>query len=153
VTVVAPEIDPRFARLGVRRVRREFRPADLRGRVLAVSACGLAAVNRAVHAACLKRGVPVNVVDVPALSTFIVPSVLRRGPVTIAISTGGESPALAKALRQALARILPRGLGRLARSLGEARRRILRLVPPSPQRTRLLKGLVRGLRPARRRAP
>jgi precorrin-2 dehydrogenase/sirohydrochlorin ferrochelatase len=87
----------------------------------------------------------VNVVDVPDLCTFTVPSVLRRGPVTVAISTSGASPALAKALRKDLERLYPRSLGRFARSIGRARRRILRVLPPSPARTRLLKRLAAGL--------
>ncbi len=147
VTVVAPAFDRGFARLRVRRLRRAFRASDARGVFLAVSAAGDPRVNRAVHAACRRRGIPVNVVDVPALCTFIVPSVLRRGPVTIAVSTGGQSPALARALRRELARLVPGTLGAAARRLGEARRRIMRLLPSSSARTRLLKDLVRG--PAR----
>ena len=94
---------------------------------------------------CHRRSIPVNVVDVPELCSFIVPSILRRGPVVIAISTGGQSPPLAKALRRHLGAILPRTLGKTAARLGVARRRILKALPPSPARTRLLKGLVRSV--------
>jgi siroheme synthase-like protein len=113
------------------------------GRILVVAATDSPDVNRSVSAACRKRGIPVNVVDVPELCSFIVPSIVRRGPVVIAISTGGQSPPLAKALRRRLSAILPGSLGRVARRLGAARRRILRALPPSAARTRLLKGLVR----------
>ena len=145
VTVVSPGIHPGFKRLDARHLRRRFRDGDAGGILLAVAATDDPEVNRAVHRACVRRGVLVNVVDVPALCTFIVPSVVRRGPVTLAISTDGESPSLAKALRKDLERLYPRSLGRFARSVGRARRRLLRAVAPSPSRTRLLKGLARGL--------
>jgi siroheme synthase-like protein len=145
LTVVSPELAPAFKRLEARYLRRPFRPSDATGQFLAIAATDDSEVNRAVHRECLRRGVLVNVVDVPALCTFIVPSVVRRGPVTLAISTDGESPALAKALRKDLERLYPRSLGRFARTVGRARRRILRALPPSEARTRILKGLARGL--------
>ncbi len=143
VTAVSPAFTPAFERLRVRRIRRRFRASDVARRVLVIAATGSAPVNRSVFAACRKRSIPVNVVDVPELCSFIVPSILRRGPLLIAISTGGQSPPLAKALRRRLDAILPASLGRVARQLGAARRRILRALPPSKARTRLLKGLVR----------
>src|SRR5687767_4445297 len=146
VTAVSPAFTPAFDRLAVRRIRRRFRARDVAGRILVIAATDSPDVNRAVSAACRKRGIPVNVVDVPELCSFIVPSVLRRGPVVIAVSTGGQSPALAKALRRRLDDALPASLGPTAVRLGAARRKILRALPPSPARTRLLKGLVRGVR-------
>ena len=143
VTAVSPAFTPAFERLKVRRIRRPFRTGDVARRILVIAATDSPKVNRAVFSACRKRGIPVNVVDVPELCSFIVPSILRRGPVVIAVSTSGESPSLAKQLRRRLDAILPRSLGRLARRLGTARRRILRALPPSPARTRLLKGLLR----------
>lgn len=143
VTAVSPNFSPAFKRLGIRRVERRFRPADVHGRVLVVAGTDSADVNQAVYKACRRRGIPVNVVDVPELCSFIVPSIVRRGPVVIAISTGGQSPPLAKALRRQLEAILPRTLGKTALRLGAARRKILRILPPSPARTRLLKSLVR----------
>jgi uroporphyrin-III C-methyltransferase/precorrin-2 dehydrogenase/sirohydrochlorin ferrochelatase len=143
VTVVSPAFSPALERLAVRRIRRRFRPSDVAGRILAIAATDSPDVNRAVSAACRKKGIPVNVVDVPELCSFIVPSIVRRGPVVIAISTGGQSPPLAKALRKKLEAILPASLGKTARTLGRARRIILRALPPSPARTRLLKGLVK----------
>jgi uroporphyrin-III C-methyltransferase/precorrin-2 dehydrogenase/sirohydrochlorin ferrochelatase len=85
----------------------------------------------------------VNVVDVPGLCSFIVPSVLRRGPLTIAVSTGGLSPSLARALRLRLEAVLPRSLEALARSLGRDRRALMKRIPPGPARIRLLRRLAR----------
>lgn len=143
VTAVSPVFSPAFRRLDVDRAQRKFRTGDVRGRVLVIAGTDDPDVNRAVYRACRKRSIPVNVVDVPELCSFIVPSIVRRGPVVVAISTGGQSPPLAKALRRRLEAILPRDLGRTARTLGRARRIILRALPPSPARTRLLKGLVK----------
>jgi len=145
VTAVSPEFSPAFRRLRVRRLSRRFRPSDVRGRVLVIAATDSPATNRSVYEACRRRSVPVNVVDVPELCSFIVPAIVRRGPVVVAISTGGASPSLAKVLRRRLEALLPRSLGKTAARLGAARREILRALPPSPARTRLLKGLVRGL--------
>jgi siroheme synthase-like protein len=146
VTVVSPAFSPAFGKLDVRRLRRKFRAADVRGQVLVIAGTDSREVNRAVSRACRARSIPVNVVDVPELCSFIVPSILRLGPIVIAVSTSGQSPPLAKALRRHLAAILPASLGRTAARLGAARRKILRALPPSAQRTRRLKDLVRGLR-------
>jgi uroporphyrin-III C-methyltransferase/precorrin-2 dehydrogenase/sirohydrochlorin ferrochelatase len=145
VVAVGPAFSPGFARIA-ELVRRPFRASDVRGAALVVSATDDPGVNRAVHAACRRRGIPVNVVDVPELCTFIVPSVVRRGPVTVAVSTGGLSPSLAQALRREIQRLLPASLGPLARRLGRERRRLLRFLPASPARTRLLKRLAGRIR-------
>jgi siroheme synthase-like protein len=143
VTVVSPAFDAPFLRLRATLRRRAFRAGDVRGAVLAIAATDAPAVNRAVFDACRRRGIPVNVVDVPELCSFIVPSVARRGAVTVAVSTGGLSPSLAKALRERLEALLPSTLGALARRLGAGRRRLMAAMPPSPERTRRIKDLVR----------
>jgi len=143
VVAVSPSFSPAFRRLAVRRLRRRFRAGDVAGHVLVIAATDSPDVNRAVFAAANARGIPVNVVDVPELCSFIVPAIVRRGPVVIAVSTGGQSPSLAKALRRQIESILPASLGKTALRLGAARRKILRALPPSPARTRLLRSLVR----------
>ncbi len=139
IRVVAPKIGAALARLAEQAVRRAFRTGDIAGQSLVIAATDDPRVNRRVHAACRARRIPVNVVDVPELCSFIVPSVFRRGPVTVAISTGGLSPGLAKALRLRLEALLPASLGRLARELGRVRRRL----PAGPARLRLLEKLTR----------
>jgi siroheme synthase-like protein len=143
LTVISPELLPGFRALRAAVRRRAFRAGDVEGHVLAIAATDAPEVNRAVFQACRRRGIPVNVVDVPELCSFIVPSVARRGPVTVAVSTEGLSPSLAKALRERLEEVLPASLGGLARRLGARRRKILSGTPPSPGRTRRLKALVR----------
>ena len=106
VTVVAPEVRYEIERMAVRVVRRPFRPEDADGAWLVVAAAP-AEVNRAVGAAAEERGVFVNAVDDPAAATVYTGGVLRRGGVTIAVSTEGRAPALAGLLREALEAVLP----------------------------------------------
>jgi precorrin-2 dehydrogenase/sirohydrochlorin ferrochelatase len=106
VEVVSPTTTSRLAALaatGALRVRRRrTRPSDLAGAFLVVVATDDREVNREVAERVRGAGGLVNVADDPEACTFLVPSVLRRGDLTIAISTGGGSPALAKKLRQRL---------------------------------------------------
>ncbi len=100
VTVVAPESEAEFARLPVRLRRRRFRASDLDGAVLAFAATDDRRVNRSIALAAKKRGIPVNVADSRAECDFILPARIIRGNLQVAVSTGGESPRLAAALRR-----------------------------------------------------
>ena len=126
VVVVAPHLCAELIALAaagrVRHEARAFVPRDLAGAALAVAATGERAVNAAVAAAAGKRGIPVNVVDDPALCTFTVPAIVARGPVSVAIATGGASPTLARRLRAEIGRALPQGIGALARFAAAHRR-------------------------------
>ena len=103
VTVVSPEVVRPLARLAAaRRIawhRRPFRSGDVSDAFLVVAATDDEAVNRSVFRRAQRLRRLVNVVDRPALCSFVLPSIVRRGPLTIAISTGGISPALSKWLR------------------------------------------------------
>lgn len=100
VTVVAPEIDPRIGAIeGVRVILRAYRRGDMEGCALTFAATDDHAVNSAVSEEARERGAHVNVVDEPALCSFIVPAVVRRGDLMIAVTTSGKSPALSKRLR------------------------------------------------------
>ncbi len=94
---------------------RAFDEADLDGVSLVIVAGDDMALATAVSQAGQRRGLPVNVVDRPALSSFIMPAIVDRAPVTIAISPGGTAPALARRIRAEIERALPAALGRLAR--------------------------------------
>ena len=106
VTVVAADIRPELEQPGVQLVRRAFEDADLDGAWYAVAAA-TSEVNRQVAAAAERRRVFVNAVDDPAHATAYLGGVVRRGCMTIAISTGGRAPALAGLLREALDAWLP----------------------------------------------
>ena len=100
VTVVAPRAEPEFAQLSLTMRRRKFRSSDIRGAVLVFAATDDRAVNRAVAQAAGRHGIPVNVADARAECSFIVPARITRRNLQIAISTGGESPRVAAALRR-----------------------------------------------------
>ena len=106
VTVVAPESTARVLALAeagaVTLHERTYAPGDLAGAFIAIAATDDSDVNEAVSREATERNVPLNVVDVTHLCTFIAPSIVRRGPVTLAMSTGGLAPALARKLRESL---------------------------------------------------
>ncbi|MDE0054669.1 MAG: siroheme synthase CysG [Gammaproteobacteria bacterium] len=152
VTVVAPMIGDTVAELaerhGLEVVLREFEPSDVRGRLLVIAATDDAGVNRAAFTACRERRVLINTVDDAALSTAIFPSIVDRGPVTVAVSTGGASPTLARRIREQVETLLPATTGRLAEFLRQRRARVREAVPEIGARRRLWDDVLDGNVPA-----
>jgi siroheme synthase-like protein len=125
VTVIAPEVCAAMAALTPLAIaRRDYAPGDAAGYRLVVTATGIPDIDGAVYADAEAAGVWVNSADDVAHCTFILPSVHRDGPVTVAVSPGGTSPALARWLRAELAEHGGPGLGELADLLGLARQRL-----------------------------
>jgi siroheme synthase-like protein len=120
VLVVAPEIVPDIARSGVRVERREFAPADLDGAWFVVAAAP-PEINRQVATAAADRRLFVNAVDDPVNASAYLSGVVRKGGVTVAISTDGRAPALAGLLREALSVVLPDDLERWLQVADSAR--------------------------------
>jgi len=106
VTVVSPELHESFSELDVDWVPRRYRASDLRGAFLVIAATSDRSVNERVHRDAESRAMLVNVADVPDLCNFILPAVHRQGPIAVAVSTGGASPALAKRLRSQIAELV-----------------------------------------------
>jgi uroporphyrin-III C-methyltransferase/precorrin-2 dehydrogenase/sirohydrochlorin ferrochelatase len=140
VTVIAEAVGGEVAQLVAdRRVRwagRHFSEADLAATSVVIVASNDEALQRAVSRAACARGVPVNVVDRPALSSFLMPAIVDRGPVTVAISTGGAAPALARKLRAEIERRLPAALGRVARFAAMFREQVRRTLDEPRARRR-----------------
>ncbi len=145
VTVAAPALAPGLARLArerkVRWLRRRFRPGDLGRARLAVAATDEQAVNESVSRLARRKGIPVNVVDQPALCSFIFPSVVRRGRLVIAVSTGGASPALAKWIRRDLQRRYGAEFGRSLAVMARARKQVKKEVPAARRKALFEKAL------------
>jgi precorrin-2 dehydrogenase / sirohydrochlorin ferrochelatase len=122
VRVVAPEIDEQLdgQRIGELR-QREYEIGDLDGVRLVVTATGVEAVDAAVAADARSRGIWVNAADQPADCDFILPAVARHGPVSVAVSTDGKSPALAARLRDRIGSLLTPALATLAEELAAER--------------------------------
>lgn len=125
VTVVSPELTPGLAALKkegrLQHVARAYREGDLAAYELAVVATDDGAVNAGVAREGRTRGVWVNAVDDPPNCDFILPSIIRRGDVVIAVSTGGASPALARRLREDLEAFLEEDSASLAGLLQDVR--------------------------------
>ncbi len=148
VTIVAPQVRPELRAAGATVIERGFLPEDLDGAWFAVAAA-TPAVNRAVLAAALPRRIFVNAADDPPAASAFAGSVARRGPLTIAVSTGGTAPALAALVREGLEALLPADLGSLdgggrrgPAALARGRHPDARAPPPAAR------GAQRPLRPA-----
>lgn len=124
VTVIAPEVLARIDGLAAEVHRREYRPGEAAAYRLVITATGVAEVDAVVAADADAAGIWVNSADDVAHCTFLLPSVHRDGPVTVAVSTGGASPALATWLRRRMGAAAGDGLGTLAGLLEGARRRV-----------------------------
>ena len=148
LTVIAPTLT---ARLAARRdagelehQARAFAAPDLDGARLVVAATDEPEVNRAVAAAAEARGVLANVVDDLALSTAILPAIVDRSPLVVAISTQGTAPALARLVRAQIESAVDESLGRLARLCAAARGRIKARIPELAARRRFYDWLLGG---------
>lgn len=152
ISVVAPQIAPellRHAAAGtLEAAAREFIPGDLDGVRLVIVATSRRAVNRWIANLAESRNIPVNVVDDREASRFIVPAIVDRDPVLVAISTGGAAPVLARRVRERLEALIPARMGEFAdwlRTLRKSAQRKLR----GGERRRFFEALVDG--PAARR--
>jgi uroporphyrin-III C-methyltransferase/precorrin-2 dehydrogenase/sirohydrochlorin ferrochelatase len=153
ITVVAPRIAPELQQRGaagtIKLVLREFVPEDLDGARLVIVATSRRAVNRFIAKLSDARAIPVNVVDDRDASRFIVPAIIDRDPVMVAVSTGGTSPVLARRLRERLEASLPKRLGDLAMWLLGLRKSTRDRLRDTDERRRFFETVVDG--PAARR--
>ena len=133
VEIVARELHPELLGLGLLALASEFQPGQLDGCRLAIAATDDAALNARVAAEARARGIPVNVVDDEARSTYITPAIVDRAPVLVAISSGGAAPILARRLREKIEGLVPAAFGRIAEFLAAKRTR-LKAVPVEQRR-------------------
>lgn len=142
VTVVAPEAKPELMTLArdgrIVWNQREFVPGDLDEAFLVIAATNIPDVNSAVYREALQRNVICNAVDDPPNCDFYFPSIVKRGDLQIAISTAGDSPALAQQLRKEIDEQLPGDLGAWLAALGKLRREVLAEMPAGDDRKQLL---------------
>lgn len=148
VTIVAPRLtDTLAARAAagtLRHVAAEFEPSLLDGARLVIAATDDRAVNAAASAAARARGIWINAVDDLELSDAIVPAIIDRSPVIVAVSTGGASPVLARRLRARLETLLDPSLGALAALLARWRARLIERWPDPARRRRAVDALLDG---------
>ena len=148
VTLVAPEAVPQLeayaAEGSIGWERRAFADSDLDGRFLAIAATADTDVNVSVYEGAERRAMLVNVVDVPPLCNFILPAIVRSGPLAIAISTAGASPALAKRMKREIAESFGEPYARLAVILNDARGWAKATLPTYQDRKEFFEGIVNG---------
>jgi precorrin-2 dehydrogenase / sirohydrochlorin ferrochelatase len=148
VTVVAPALQPELRALAdegsIAWLARPYEVADLEGCFLAIAATNDSEVNIAVYEDAERRAMLVNVVDVPPLCNFILPAIVRTGPLAIAISTAGASPALAKRMKREVGELFGEEYARLAVLLNDARGWAKATLPTYQDRKDLFEGIVNG---------
>jgi len=142
LTVVAPEARTEIIRLARENkltwIEREFLPSDIEGKFLVVTATNFPAINHWVYELCVERNILCNAVDDPPFCDFYFSSIVRRDDLQIAISTAGQSPAVAQRLRREIDEQLPEDLGPWLANLGQLRREVLSIYPPGESRRLLL---------------
>ena len=140
--VIAPRVRPEIASLAdegrIELIQREFRSSDIDETFLVIAATDNPAVNAVVYQTAVERNILCNSVDDPPHCDFYFGSVVSRGDLQVAISTAGESPALAQRLRQEIDAQLPADLGPWLQSVGQLRREVLAALPAGEERKLLL---------------
>jgi precorrin-2 dehydrogenase/sirohydrochlorin ferrochelatase len=128
ITVVSPRVTAGILAVGQQGhldwQAREYQTGDLQGAFLGIATTNVRSVNQSIFQEAEELGVLLNVVDEPAKCSFIAPSIVSRGPVTVAISTGGASPALARKFREELTASPVLGWADLAGIMSQARRQV-----------------------------
>jgi siroheme synthase-like protein len=146
VTVVSPELTPeieKWAREGKLVVRRKrYEAADLDGANIVIASTDDTGVNEQIAADCRARRIPVNVVDVTPLCEFIVPAIIEKGSVQIAVSTGGKSPALARTLKEDLQRTIGPEYAEVNDVMGTLRESAKAVLPTDVDRKRFFDGII-----------
>jgi siroheme synthase-like protein len=148
VTLVAPDAVPELeayaAEGSITWERRGYEPGDLEGKFLAIAATNDSEINISIYEQAEARAMLVNVVDVPPLCNFILPAIVRTGPLAIAISTAGASPALAKRMKREIAAAFGEPYARLAIMLNDARGWAKATLPTYQDRKEFFEGIVNG---------
>ena len=148
VHVIAPDVIPEIEQLAasgdIELTTRPFQTGDLDGHFLAIAATSSTDVNVAVFEQAEARSMLCNVVDVPPLCSFILPAIVRTGPIAIAISTAGASPALAKRMKREIAELYGPSHAELAGILNDVRGWAKSQLPTYDDRKRFFEGIVNG---------
>jgi siroheme synthase-like protein len=148
VVLIAPEATAELQALAqegsIEWIQRAYEPGDLEATFMAIAATNDTDVNIAVYDDAERRAMLVNVVDVPPLCNFILPAIVRTGPLAIAISTAGASPALAKRMKRQIAEEYGQPYARLAILLNEVRGWAKGTLPTYQDRKAFFEGIVNG---------
>jgi siroheme synthase-like protein len=148
VTLIAPEAHPELVQLAlegsIQWRQREYASADLDGALIAIAATDDTDLNVRVFEDAEARSMLVNVVDVPPLCNFILPAIVRTGPLAVAISTAGASPALAKRMKREIGEMFGEPYANLAILLNDARGWAKATLPTYQDRKQFFESIVNG---------
>ncbi len=148
VTLVAPEAGPELTQYAlegsIRWEQREYRPEDLEGTFMVIACTGDTDTNIGIYEDAERRAMLVNVVDVPPLCNFILPAIVRTGPLAIAISTAGASPALAKRMKAEVSELFGDEYAQLAVMLNDVRGWAKATLPTYQDRKEFFESIVNG---------
>jgi len=147
VAVVAPALQPTLAKLAaggsIEWTARAYQPGDLRGAFLALNTIDDAAIERSVRLEATAEGVLLNTHDRPASCDFASPALVRRGRLQVAVSTSGDSPYVAAAMRERLEKLIGEEWGSLLSLVAGVRRRLRRAKVPATEQQRVYRQLLR----------
>jgi precorrin-2 dehydrogenase/sirohydrochlorin ferrochelatase len=145
VTVVSPKVTRKLADLAdrgtLRLLARRYHTGDLDNVAVVFACTDDRDTNGAVREDAAKRGILINVVDKPKECDFIVPSIIRKGDVTIAVSTSGVLPMASKKIRQAIEKTVTKDYVAYTRIIGALRRHLIDTVPDPARRKTIMKGI------------
>ncbi len=148
ITVIAPHLSREMQAFidsgSARHQARQFKDEDLKDQMMVIAATDDVAVNRNVARLAKARNMPINVANDPRVGTFILPCVIDRSPVQIAISTGGAAPVLARELRTRIETCIPVAYGRLADLARTFRQKVKHRLPDAMQRRRFWEQTLQG---------
>lgn len=148
VTVVAPRVEGQFKALQKRFpreltiVKRNFKETDLEECYLAVAATDDREINHRIAVMCQENGILVNVVDQPQECSFFFPAIVKKGDVTVSVSTSGSSPLLSRYIRQQIQEQLPEHIGTISETMEEYRGYVIEKVPDQKMRRDILKQMM-----------
>lgn len=146
--VVAPDVSTELRELVAQHqgeiLEREYQTSDLNDCVIAIAATDIEPLNEKISLDAKARNIPVNVVDSPALCTYITPAIIDRSPLVIAVSSGGESPVLARLIRAKLETLIPTSYGRLAQIASNWRDRVKARFNDGDSRRRFWEKILQG---------
>ncbi|MCX6393683.1 MAG: bifunctional precorrin-2 dehydrogenase/sirohydrochlorin ferrochelatase [Solirubrobacterales bacterium] len=148
IVLIAPdacdEVKALAAEGSIEWIQREYETSDLEGRFMVIAATNDSEINIGIYEDAEKRAMLANVVDVPPLCNFILPAIVRTGPLAIAISTAGASPALAKRMKREISELFGEDYARLAIMLNDARGWAKGTLPTYQHRKAFFEDIVNG---------
>ena len=148
ITVVSPELCDELQQLAssnkIKHIFRSYKPEDLDNCILVIAATDQRDVNEQISEQAKSRSLPVNVVDNPGMCSFIMPSIIDRSPVQVAVSTGGSSPVLARLIRTRLEGLIPSSYGKLGALVESYRNKVKAAFPNVEQRRHFWETILEG---------